>query len=234
MYTVIIHPLRKTLKLSMNEFAVLESIRSLSNNIEYSGWCVISRENLSKALDLSKPTIVKIYDTLDKKGLIVKNKLGHARPVDWYIRLFNPDSEINIQIAKEHDVLSAVKKLTTGKETLPGRLNFFTDTGKETLPYNTKDNTSNNTKDKVERIKEFKLEVLKFTPEYSVDMLKDFFEYWSESGDKQKKLRFEKQTVFDISRRLKTWSNNQKNFRGKSERDHRIHEERLSDDRFEI
>jgi hypothetical protein len=39
-----------------------------------------------------------------------------------------------------------------------------------------------------------------------------FFFYWSEHGDNDKKMRFEKQSSFGIGRRLGTWkSNNQKN-----------------------
>lgn len=143
MYTTIIHPLRKALNLSMNEYAVLDSIMRLSNNTEFSGWCVISREKLAEALDLSKPTIIKIYDTLELKGLIIKNKIGHARPLQSFIDLFSPDSKINIQIATDDEILTSVNFFTVGKETLPvevkeinqNRLRNFTDIGKETLPY---------------------------------------------------------------------------------------------------
>ena len=41
---------------------------------------------------------------------------------------------------------------------------------------------------------------------YEKKMLNDFFSYWSEKSDNGLKMRFEKQTVFDVSRRLKTWS----------------------------
>jgi predicted transcriptional regulator len=143
MYTVIIHPLRKALNLSMNEYAVLDSIMKLSNNTEYSGWCIISRDRLADALDLSKPTIIKIYDTLEIKGLIIKNKIGHARPIQSYIDLF----------ATENEILSSVNIFTNGKETLPpvvkkinhNRLRNFTEIGKETLPYSNNDiNNDNN------------------------------------------------------------------------------------------
>ena len=41
-------------------------------------------------------------------------------------------------------------------------------------------------------------------------MIKDFYEYWTEHSINDKKMRFEKQTSFDISRRLKTWLRNSK------------------------
>jgi len=47
----------------------------------------------------------------------------------------------------------------------------------------------------------------------------EFFEYWTEIGDNQKKMRFEKEKVFDIKKRLERWKRNQKNFNnGKPEK----------------
>jgi len=42
--------------------------------------------------------------------------------------------------------------------------------------------------------------------------IKEFFEYWSEYGPKDKKMRFEKQTSFSCERRLDTWFKNKKRF----------------------
>jgi len=45
--------------------------------------------------------------------------------------------------------------------------------------------------------------------------VKKFFGYWSEHGENDKKMRFEKQSSFGIGRRLGTWkSNSQKNSEG--------------------
>ena len=38
-----------------------------------------------------------------------------------------------------------------------------------------------------------------------------FIEYWTEHGENDRKMRFEKQTSFDIKRRLLTWKNNNYN-----------------------
>lgn len=40
---------------------------------------------------------------------------------------------------------------------------------------------------------------------YPKDQLKRFFEYWSESGSRDRKMKFEKQKSFDVKLRLKTW-----------------------------
>lgn len=41
--------------------------------------------------------------------------------------------------------------------------------------------------------------------EYPKEMLIEFFEYWSEHGDNDKKMRYEKEKSFGITRRLATW-----------------------------
>jgi hypothetical protein len=38
-------------------------------------------------------------------------------------------------------------------------------------------------------------------------MLREFYDYWSEHGEKDKKMRFEKEKTFGIEQRLRTWYN---------------------------
>ena len=57
-----------------------------------------------------------------------------------------------------------------------------------------------------ERKAEFKNSLLSnFINQYEHELLIDFFEYWTEASPGAKKLRFEKEKAFDVSRRLKTW-----------------------------
>jgi len=58
----------------------------------------------------------------------------------------------------------------------------------------------------------FRTRLVVYLSDYSESFLNDFFEYWSEHGERDKKMRFEKETSFDISRRLKTWKRNQDKF----------------------
>lgn len=62
------------------------------------------------------------------------------------------------------------------------------------------------------RMNEFFQLILAYKQEYPEQMLIDFFEYWSEHNAGGKKMRYEKQPVFDLSRRLRTWARNNKNF----------------------
>lgn len=47
-----------------------------------------------------------------------------------------------------------------------------------------------------------------FLEKYSKDMLNDFYLYWTEHGEKDKKMRFEKERSFGLSQRLATWNKN--------------------------
>jgi hypothetical protein len=73
-------------------------------------------------------------------------------------------------------------------------------------------NDNVNVKDKVidnieERKSKFYASLSLFVDEYPKKMLRDFYDYWTEHGDKDKKLRFEKEKTFGIEQRLRTWYN---------------------------
>lgn len=79
-------------------------------------------------------------------------------------------------------------------------------------------------KTKEERIEDFKKSLYKYSDVYKKpdkakltypnEMVVKFFEFWIESGDSDKKLKFEKEKTWQTSLRLKRWSNN--NFGNKS------------------
>jgi hypothetical protein len=73
-------------------------------------------------------------------------------------------------------------------------------------------------KDKGQRADDFKKSLYKYSNSYSGkdkakvtypnEMVKSFFEYWTESGDNDIKLKFEKEKTFGSSARLSRWSKN--------------------------
>jgi hypothetical protein len=74
------------------------------------------------------------------------------------------------------------------------------------------DNVNVNVKDKVidnieERKSKFYVSLSLFVNEYPKKMLREFYDYWTEHGVKDKKLRFEKEKTFGIEQRLRTWYN---------------------------
>jgi len=63
-----------------------------------------------------------------------------------------------------------------------------------------------------QRQREFKDTLRPFLEEYGEPMIVKFFDYWTEHSAKSRKMKFEKQKVFNIKFRLRTWAENQKKF----------------------
>lgn len=66
----------------------------------------------------------------------------------------------------------------------------------------------------LERAEVFKNKILtdENKTKYPENMLKAFINYWTESNENGRKMRFEMQKVFDANRRLATWSKRSKQF----------------------
>lgn len=89
----------------------------------------------------------------------------------------------------------------------------------QTTPIKESNNNNKDNKDSLEtRSLAFKEEVKKFSNLYSIDTLKEFYNYWSEPNQTKKKMKFELQQTFDISRRLTTWSKREKDFTKKEDK----------------
>jgi len=63
-----------------------------------------------------------------------------------------------------------------------------------------------------ERKTEFIINVSFLVPEKDTKMGIEFIDYWTEISPNAKKMRFEKEKVFDIKKRLERWNKNQKTF----------------------
>lgn len=86
------------------------------------------------------------------------------------------------------------------------------DTHKGNLMGNENENEDINRNDIENRKAKFISEVSGFRINHSDEMLKEFCEYWTEHNPDGKKMRFELEKVFDLNRRINTWSKNQKQF----------------------
>lgn len=52
--------------------------------------------------------------------------------------------------------------------------------------------------------------IIPYINKYSKEMLRDFFDYWSETNRSQTKMRFEQQPTWEVGKRLATWARNDK------------------------
>lgn len=60
-----------------------------------------------------------------------------------------------------------------------------------------------------ERKQAFASSLTSFIDLYGKEMIRNFYDYWSEHGERDRKMRFEKQTSFNIELRLKRWNSKQ-------------------------
>ena len=69
-----------------------------------------------------------------------------------------------------------------------------------------------NNKNIEERKEEFKNSLKNYVSKYGNDMLNAFYDYWTEHGINDKKMKFEKEKTFGIPNRLATWKRNESKF----------------------
>lgn len=77
------------------------------------------------------------------------------------------------------------------------------------IAVNVNDNVNDNVIYNIDERKMNFAEKLKpFLETYGKEMVKDFYLYWIEHGDNDKKMRFEKEKTFGVKQRLERWSKN--------------------------
>ncbi len=69
------------------------------------------------------------------------------------------------------------------------------------------DNVNDNDNDIQKRKNILQKKLDEYVQEYGKQLIYDFFLYWSEHGDNDRKMRFEKERTFGIKARLNTWKN---------------------------
>lgn len=65
------------------------------------------------------------------------------------------------------------------------------------------------------RKEKFRQSLVPFVEKYGKDMMKDFFDYWSEMNKSCTKMRFEQQPTWEVAKRLATWAKRDRSY-GKS------------------
>lgn len=117
------HVVRKALQLSLNEMALLCDIKKLSQNPKYNYWCVKSKDKMALWLDLSRATVFNAIDSLEQKGYVVRNDLGHIKPSQFIMDLDLAQEDIAIYI-KTDDVEMITVKM---KEIIAAQSKNYTD-----------------------------------------------------------------------------------------------------------
>lgn len=66
------------------------------------------------------------------------------------------------------------------------------------------------------RAKKFYDSLVDYVGKYGAQMVREFYDYWTESNAGGARMRFEMEKVFDVGRRLATWANRDKQFNTKN------------------
>lgn len=157
------------------------------------------------------------------ENIETRNKISESRSKAGKISAERRKNATNV----EH-VLTSVEQNSTklNKEKKRKEKEIKENINKEINKEIVADKSATNSKDINFRKLEFKNKLEPFLEIYGREMLNDFFRYWTETNQGGKKMRFEMEKVFEISKRLKTWSNNENKFKKvggmASEREKRI------------
>jgi len=174
----------KNVLIVVNEFRGLHS-RKIKLNKNYDCWELVLTDSVNT-----------------KKGLVMTNPVNTSDTDSDITKPNGSDTDSVITSDTDSDITSDDQsghpRKKTRKKTLKKRSSF------SIKQAHTKQKTNLN---KEERAHLFAEKVYSKIG-YPKDELGKFIEYWTESGEKQKELRFEMEKVFDINRRLKTWFQN--------------------------
>lgn len=202
--TSIDHEIRIQLGLSMNDYVLLDYIYHTQTSPLYGGqnggWCDTPLSKMVEFFGLSKGAIHGMFKKLAERGFLELEKTKRKTTKKWWV------------IYK-----TSVQKMNDEKKERSENEQNRSESERHTLVINNKEslkaaNASKPTdlEQKIEDEKrvrklEFKTKLEPHLEQYGKTILNDFYLYWTESNKGEKKMRFEFEKIFDISRRLNTW-----------------------------
>lgn len=172
--------------------------------IFYSDWVNMIREMPDEdAGQLLKHILSYVNDeNPETKNILVKMAFGHMKPL------------LKSDLQKWHNIRE--KRRLAGKK--GGQANAKQNQANakqlEAVNDNVNDNVNGNKKKSIEERKtEFYNSLPSFiNGNFTKQDARDFFEYWTEHGLNDRKMRFEKEKAFALDRRVKTWLKNKNEF----------------------
>jgi hypothetical protein len=163
------------------------------------------------------------FESLIKKKVIISDGVNVS--IDFLDEQFDNVLETSKKASKAGKA-SAAKRKAIAEQLLNDRSTTVqrnpTDKIREDKIQIREDNIEN-------RKREFKETLNPHLEDYGKDLLNNFFGYWTEHGEKDKKMRFEKEKSFGLSRRLTTWKKNDDNFKPKKDGNKKTHIEKLNE-----
>lgn len=173
------------------------------------GEIITSFRKISEETGLSVNTIRSCLDKLKRSGEITQKKSENSQISQYTHVIVN--QFVKYQSVSTIDTLTDTP-IDTPIDTLVdnNRRKIIKKEGNnknDSVAFATEQPKTQPTKKTIEeREKDFYDEVAKFVGQYSREMLRSFFDYWSEPNKQKNKMRFELQKTWDTGRRLSTWA----------------------------
>lgn len=205
--------------LTGNDIAVYMALLKYCNSLNWLNPFVCHWYIVCQYAKVSKNTYYKSIEKLSNKGYITHLK-GQRNKLASKIVILKFENNKGI-IREQKGNKEGTEREQTGnlykllnKETIK-LLNNNYSVVNQNLKTWLENNQVRKLKDIDSRKADFKKSLHPFLDQYDKDLLNAFYSYWTEHGEKDRKMRFEKQKSFGISRRLATWKKNESNFNNK-------------------
>ena len=151
-----------------------------------------------------EPLKAVIKVDLKKYEKVIENKSHHGRLGNlkrWHYDLFLLVDNNTISL-DEAEVKALNRKTSVSDKNIAVAIKPL-----QNIADNDNDNVNVNVINKIEaRSQTFKDSLLIYKDKYQVNMLKEFYNYWTEPNQSKSKMRFELEKTWSLDRRLETWA----------------------------
>lgn len=145
---------------------------------------------------------------LDKWEVTKENKSNAGRLGNlkrWYPDLYKKVMDNEITIDEAYDIASKTSQTDSNQSHPIANIAV-----NDNVTVSVNDNVT-----VINKKEEFKTGVLTHSNKYPNELLNEFISYWTEKSPNGKKMRFEAQKFFDVSKRLTTWQKRNNNYGNK-------------------
>ena len=185
----------ETIQSNTNEYECTQT-----NTTEYE--CIESNTNEYNRIQPNTKTYLYDNDNDDDDINNINININNNNK-DSSIDALNKDTTVE---SKDSDII----KLTAIKE----KEKFVKEKEKPSENLVVKSKTEKSKNDKEARAQKFYNRLLDYLDKYGAAMLREFYDYWTESNEGGALMRYEMERVFDVSRRLATWKRNETTKKG--------------------
>lgn len=200
--------LRRRFRFTAVEQSLFYELVAVCNGEDWRDVFDSSNAELCNVLGITEKTLIKARETLINAGLIYYKSGKSKRSIGLYsfVKEFKTTGIIPVDSIADGTVDSTVDGIANLPDFNIGKTKTETKTRKESktkvLPKTVAAKAATS-----EREKLFYDTLIPFVGKYPKEMLRDFYNYWSEWNVAKTKMKFELQKTWELAKRLVTWAN---------------------------